>query len=190
LSNTAESGSSLGVAVLGNLMYCVHTGSGNNHHLWWCTFDPTTLKWSADQEFAGGNRCADSPSVANYLGRLFCVHRGDDSTQLWWLTFDPSTQQWSVNQPIPGAAAAIISWNNILWCVYPDNEYLACVILWWSMVLAEAVSERKHGRRSPSFVCAERKIVLRSSRPRQQRGPLVVPVPRRPSRWADELECR
>ncbi|WP_437756258.1 hypothetical protein [Sorangium sp. So ce1389] len=71
--------------------------------LWWTTFGPEDA-WSEDKRFLQ-HYSAENPALAEFQGKLYCVHRGNGDSSLWWATFDPD-QGWGEDHRFPNHASA------------------------------------------------------------------------------------
>ncbi|MEV0151651.1 MULTISPECIES: hypothetical protein [unclassified Nonomuraea] len=98
--------------------------------LWWTVLG-TAGGWSEDQRFAA-HYTAANPALAEFQGKLVCMHRGNSDSRLWWTIFDPDTG-WSEDRQLPNHATAsgpaLAVFKNELYCVHRgdrDND------LWWT----------------------------------------------------------
>ncbi|MFI9646630.1 hypothetical protein ACIHAA_10090 [Streptomyces sp. NPDC052040] len=91
-------------------------------NLWWTVFERST-GWNEDQKFPA-HHSASNPALAEYDGRLYCVHRGhgNGDQQLWWTVYDPDGSSWSDDVPFPAhssaAGPALAVFNGKLHCVH------------------------------------------------------------------------
>ena len=104
-------------AALANLigldtLYCAHRGSGDAY-VWYTT-------WGTDTRVPNCTS-GSTPALAQFSGKLYCVHRGNDpGTGLWVTIFDG--MNWSTDTIIPGASTAagpaLAVFNNTLYCAH------------------------------------------------------------------------
>jgi hypothetical protein len=114
------------LAVYKDRLYCVHGGRSDSGWLWVTSFDGTS--WSPDTQVApGGNPVglSDSPALAVYQDRLYCVHGGrNDSGWLWVTSFDgtswsPDTQVVASGNPVGlSASPALAVYDGLIYCVH------------------------------------------------------------------------
>lgn len=148
-----------GLTAFNNRLYCVHTGGQNNSgdaaYLWYTVSNGNS--WSKDEQLkTGGDGVVGtygSPALAEYDGKLFCIHRGGDnisrhSEYLWYTVLDGNT--WSKDEQLKTdgggvigatspaedwgadrfAPAALATFDGKLWCIHQgggrddDKDYL------------------------------------------------------------------
>lgn len=103
--------------------------------LWWTVMNDSHV-WSQDEKFPG-HLSASTPALAEYNGKLYCVHRGDQDSKLWWTVYDPDPDRskgWSTDTALPGHMSSrgpgLAVYNNQLYCVHRgagNDQYL-----WWT----------------------------------------------------------
>lgn len=128
-----------GLAEFRNHLFCVHLG--RDSRLYWKAYRPgeneddENIGWSEAGLIGGSNSRlgSDSPSLATFDGRLYCVYRGrnHNENRLHWTTWD-GTGQWSQIQDVPQSVSTISPpvlavFQNTLFCLYTirlsDREY-------------------------------------------------------------------
>ncbi|MGI5170486.1 hypothetical protein ACQEU3_39675 [Spirillospora sp. CA-253888] len=101
--------------------------------LWWTVMNASN-SWSQDEKFPAHLSKAN-PALAEFGGKLYCVHRGDGDDKLWWTVYDPARNNgWSTDTAFPdhhsadGPALAV--YNGQLYCVHRGggNDQN----LWWT----------------------------------------------------------
>ncbi|MEU3862489.1 hypothetical protein AB0F03_35025 [Streptomyces sp. NPDC028722] len=89
--------------------------------LWWTVFE-TGKGWNEDKKFSA-HHSGSNPALAEFEGKLFCVHRGYGSgdESLWWTAYDPASG-WSEDRKFPahtsGDGPALAVFGGKLHCVH------------------------------------------------------------------------
>ncbi len=101
--------------------------------LWWTVMN-TANSWSQDEKFPGHLSKAN-PALAEFRGKLYCVHRGDQDDKLWWTVYDPARNNgWSADTAFPGHLSgdgpALAVYNDHLYCVHRGGG--SDKRLWWT----------------------------------------------------------
>ncbi|MEV6044110.1 hypothetical protein [Streptomyces xanthochromogenes] len=101
--------------------------------LWWTVMN-ASHNWSQDEKFSGHLSKAH-PALAEFRGKLYCVHRGDQDDKLWWTVYDPARNNgWSADTALTGHFSAdgpaLAVYNDRLYCVHrgTGNDRN----LWWT----------------------------------------------------------
>lgn len=101
--------------------------------LWWTVMN-SAHNWSQDEKFSGHLSKAN-PALAEFRGKLYCVHRGDQDDKLWWTVYDPERNNgWSADTAFSGHFSgdgpALAVYNDHLYCVHrgAGNDKK----LWWT----------------------------------------------------------
>ncbi|MEV0391353.1 hypothetical protein [Nonomuraea sp. NPDC050643] len=101
--------------------------------LWWTVMNAAN-RWSQDEKFTGHLSKAN-PALAEFRGKLYCVHRGDGDDKLWWTVYDPERNDgWSTDTAFPGHFSgdgpALAVYGDQLFCVHrgAGNDKS----LWWT----------------------------------------------------------
>jgi len=106
----------------------------SDQHLYFSVFNPQDRTWSEEADFSGDEadeqndvQTACGPALAEFGGKLFCVHRGkDNDTYLYWETYTTNTG-WSDPQRFPtvnqtNMIPALVVFNNQLYCFYRYSD--------------------------------------------------------------------
>ncbi|KHG39187.1 MAG: hypothetical protein HEQ20_12505 [Aphanizomenon flos-aquae KM1D3_PB] len=108
----------------------------SDQHLYFSVFDPQTNTWSEEADFSGDEaddendvQSASGPALAEFGGKLFCVHRGkDNDTHLYWETYTTDTG-WSHPQGIghqTNVSPALVVFHEKLYCFYRKGDGKIC----------------------------------------------------------------
>ncbi|OBQ33024.1 MAG: hypothetical protein AN485_19860 [Anabaena sp. MDT14b] len=102
----------------------------SDQHLYFSVFNPQDNTWSEEADFSGDGeddendvQSASGPALAEFDGKLFCVHRGkDNDTHLYWETYTTNTG-WSDPQQFPTnhqtyTMPALVVFQGQLYCFY------------------------------------------------------------------------
>lgn len=104
----------------------------SDEHLYFSVFNPDDNTWSEEADFSGDGeddendvQSASGPALAEFDGKLFCVHRGKGGdTNLYWETYTTDTG-WSHPQGIghqTNVSPALVVFNNKLCCFYRKDN--------------------------------------------------------------------
>ena len=101
----------------------VSTKPKDDSALWWTVLG-TSGPWGDDQRLHS-HRTAASPALAEFRGKLVCVHRGNSDSRLWWAVYDPDNS-WSDDRQLPNHATAsgpaLATFKNTLYCVHRGDR--------------------------------------------------------------------
>jgi hypothetical protein len=118
----AESTTGVAVAEFAGDVWCVHRGSDHSQ-----LYVSNARNWPSDRPL-GNKRSWDTPALAAYEGRLFCLFNGVHDTNLWYATMSPDgnwTDERKISDTINlehGPALAVL--NNTLYCFYRNGKTL------------------------------------------------------------------
>ncbi|MCX4674147.1 hypothetical protein OG413_02245 [Streptomyces sp. NBC_01433] len=101
----------------------VGLGPKEDLSLWWTVFE-TGQGWSVDERFTD-HQSGSNPALANFNGRLVCVHRGGNDNFLWYTEYDPA-KGWTRDTRMGGQRSshgvALAVHNGVLHCVYKAHN--------------------------------------------------------------------
>ncbi|MFE4971389.1 hypothetical protein ACFRAR_04640 [Kitasatospora sp. NPDC056651] len=106
------------VTVHNGRLHCVHRALIGDHLMWTASADG--LDWLPDQTL--DFRSPDTPALASFDSKLYCVFRGMDD-RLAWSTYDGI--RWSEPQPMEWStthAPAIATFEGKLYCVFRADD--------------------------------------------------------------------
>ncbi|WP_329107146.1 hypothetical protein [Streptomyces sp. NBC_01439] len=101
----------------------VGLGPEEDLNLWWSVFKPAQ-GWSADERFPG-HESGSNPALAEFSGKLICVHRGGSDNQLWYTAYDPDkgwTQDTKVGAHETANGPALAVFGGKLHCVHRGSS--------------------------------------------------------------------
>ncbi|MER0428538.1 transposase [Streptomyces microflavus] len=101
----------------------VGLGPKEDLNLWWTVFKPAQ-GWSTDERFPG-HESGSNPALAEFSGKLICVHRGGGDNQLWFTTYDPDkgwTQDTKVGAHETANGPALAVYGGKLHCVHRGSS--------------------------------------------------------------------
>ena len=106
----------------------------SDEHLYFSVFNPDDNTWSEEADFSGDGeddendvQSASGPALAEFDGKLFCVHRGKGGdTNLYWETYTTDTG-WSYPQQFPiehqtQTIPALVVFQGQLYCFYVNSD--------------------------------------------------------------------
>ena len=113
----------------------------SDEHLYFSVFNPDDNTWSEEADFSGDGeedendvQSASGPALAEFDGKLFCVHRGKGGdTNLYWETYTTDTgwsypQQFSTENQT-NTMPALVVFEGQLYCFYrqqTDSKIYFC----------------------------------------------------------------
>jgi hypothetical protein len=108
----------------------------SDEHLYFSVFNPDDNTWSEEADFSGDGeedendvQSASGPALAEFDGKLFCVHRGKaGDTNLYWETYTTDTG-WSHPQGIghqTNVNPALVVFHDKLYCFYRKGDGKIC----------------------------------------------------------------
>nr|MCH9688907.1 hypothetical protein [Deltaproteobacteria bacterium] len=104
----------------------------DDNSLYWSVYDSTN-GWSDDHRFPA-SYAEVGPAVADYDGRLVCVHRGPSADSYLFCTTHDADRGWTRDQRMPQhtteAEPALAELDGLLYCVHrgDGND----IDLWWT----------------------------------------------------------
>ncbi|MEV3933572.1 hypothetical protein [Streptomyces sp. NPDC049944] len=101
----------------------VGLGPKEDLNLWWTVFEPGS-GWNGDERFAG-HESGSNPALAEFNGRLVCVHRGGQDNFSWYTEYDPEkgwTPDTKMNGQRSSHGGALAVHNGVLYCAYKAGD--------------------------------------------------------------------
>jgi hypothetical protein len=123
------------LAVLNDVLYCVHKGQRNDNHLWCTTLDQIGGNWTADVLMRSGDPnsgptfdTVHGPALTSFRNQLVCIYSNADKGGALYLTTCQDGIHWEAPTQLPGPCvaasepAASVYNTDWLYYVYRDQD--------------------------------------------------------------------